>query len=71
MLYRNGIDKWDFNPRPPWGGRPVRCRNCGRRRAISIHALRGEGDRRMIAAHIISKNFNPRPPWGGRLSDFP
>ena len=21
MLYRNGIDKWDFNPRPPWGGR--------------------------------------------------
>ena len=55
-----------FNPRPPWGGRPVAvllppesetfqstpsvgratCSNNGnkRRKQISIHALRGEGD---------------------------
>ena len=35
----------DFNPRPPWGGRlykaPVRDTDF----VISIHALRGEGDR--------------------------
>ena len=35
----------DFNPRPPWGGRqrPARCQ-MPKRSAISIHALRGEGD---------------------------
>ena len=33
-----------FNPRPPWGGRPVRFTNFARIANISIHALRGEGD---------------------------
>ena len=33
-----------FNPRPPWGGRPFRHRPPPARGAISIHALRGEGD---------------------------
>ena len=37
--------------------------------AISIHALRGEGDPH--SSSLIDKydNFNPRPPWGGRLVD--
>ena len=34
----------DFNPRPPWGGRPMRDRGQGLLLFISIHALRGEGD---------------------------
>ena len=35
---------YNFNPRPPWGGR--RCRRFLRHKekGISIHALRGEGD---------------------------
>ena len=54
-----------FNPRPPWGGRPIwPCiaiisRNFnprppwgGRRRPLSFQPPRG--------------HFNPRPPWGGR-----
>jgi len=56
-----------FNPRPPRGGRP-RCRP---RRAswpaISIHALREEGDCKECAEKALNTNFNPRPPRGGRL----
>ena len=33
---------------------------------ISIHALRGEGDKSQSQARQKPKNFNPRPPWGGR-----
>ena len=35
----------DFNPRPPWGGRPRRAYRDNCHHEISIHALRGEGDR--------------------------
>ena len=34
----------NFNPRPPWGGRRRYLRQSYGRHAISIHALRGEGD---------------------------
>ena len=34
---------------------------------ISIHALRGEGDRRRRNLACKKCHFNPRPPWGGRL----
>ena len=33
---------------------------------ISIHALRGEGDRTFSQTSAMLKHFNPRPPWGGR-----
>ena len=33
---------------------------------ISIHALRGEGDKREKQAESKETDFNPRPPWGGR-----
>ena len=39
---RRGGD--NFNPRPPWGGRPPLRRLWECSNAISIHALRGEGD---------------------------
>ena len=35
---------------------------------ISIHALRGEGDRSTSSLTTARRYFNPRPPWGGRLS---
>ena len=40
---------------------------------ISIHALRGEGDKTYHLFCIILGDFNPRPPWGGRPqpSGFP
>ena len=33
---------------------------------ISIHALRGEGDRIRATSQRQRIHFNPRPPWGGR-----
>ncbi len=37
---------------------------------ISIHALRGEGDRSGASATVARHYFNPRPPWGGRQGLF-
>ena len=47
--------KEHFNPLPPHGGRPVRLFQVSRRREISIHSLRMEGDQRLshMAAHVI------------------
>ena len=55
-----------FNPRPPWGGRLCRRHKTDGQRDISIHALRGEGDRRTRVFANRDRYFNPRPPWGGR-----
>ena len=43
----------DFNPRPPWGGRPCPLRRFFRHGAISIHALRGEGDDLKVRGAIV------------------
>ena len=37
---------------------------------ISIHALRGEGDRTVHGSCAHYQNFYPRPPWGGRLYPY-
>ena len=55
-----------FNPRPPWGGRPLFSKFLCECNNISIHALRGEGDKLVLAAVDVKDDFNPRPPWGGR-----
>ena len=57
----------NFYPRPPRGGR----RECDLERvacdvAISIHALREEGDCPWAFTTRLSVNFYPRPPRGGR-----
>ena len=113
-LTRRGAGKngADFNPRPPWGGRPRRALRGNRDKrfqstpsvgratrnlrppesadafqstpsvgratagqsvvfripAISIHALRGEGDGILTVSPLFGLYFNPRPPWGGRLA---
>ena len=55
-----------FNPRPPRGGRHEVLKHYGYKPEISIHALREEGDQRVINVTADQNNFNPRPPRGGR-----
>ena len=58
--------KSNFYPRPPRGGRlQARCRPFTGR-AISIHALREEGDRPRWTRKSTGCYFYPRPPRGGR-----
>ena len=55
-----------FYPRPPRGGRPASFTRVCASAAISIHALREEGD---VIGRIVSVrvcHFYPRPPRGGR-----
>ena len=55
-----------FYPRPPRGGRQGALLNNLQLVAISIHALREEGDRRHPWPTFIGWYFYPRPPRGGR-----
>ena len=56
----------NFYPRPPWGGRHGGVFAADQDLAISIHALRGEGDASWNGIRPRLKYFYPRPPWGGR-----
>ena len=57
----------DFYPRPPRGGRLVRFNKRLRKKQISIHALREEGDPRPVGLRSWRMSyFYPRPPRGGR-----
>ena len=55
-----------FYPRPPRGGRPELITKQEDTDAISIHALREEGDPRILPRSQTVKYFYPRPPRGGR-----
>ena len=58
----------DFNPRPPRGGRRRALLDANHHPAISIHALREEGDcLPSCRPSRRRRHFNPRPPRGGRL----
>ena len=57
-----------FLSTPSVGRATIRSRLGRMRGKISIHALRGEGDR--VAGQLYPPGavyFYPRPPWGGRL----
>ena len=57
-----------FYPRPPGGGRQLDGASKGYGAAISIHALRVEGDGTMMRFFpSTNSHFYPRPPGGGRL----
>ena len=58
--------KSNFYPRPPRGGRPAEIGSIREVGAISIHALREEGDTYQIPPQNRRTNFYPRPPRGGR-----
>ena len=57
---------WNFNPRPPCGGRPRAAGINTSGTPISIHAPRAGGDTKKIRRSTHDQNFNPRPPCGGR-----
>ena len=57
-----------FYPRPPRGGRPPVHSAVIAHDAISIHALREEGDGYLGRCISTHRYFYPRPPRGGRLS---
>ena len=61
----------DFYPRPPRGGRLVRFNKRLRKKQISIHALREEGDSGWRPRPPWRCNFYPRPPRGGRRPPAP
>ena len=56
----------DFYPRPPRGGRRLAKIIGHALNAISIHALREEGDVHPARSTGNISNFYPRPPRGGR-----
>ena len=59
----------DFYPRPPRGGRRSQASAKKYNSAISIHALREEGDAERTSCKCERYvHFYPRPPRGGRLS---
>ena len=55
-----------FYPRPPGGGRPAAVAESAAAFAISIHALRVEGDGLIVPKRPVKLHFYPRPPGGGR-----
>ena len=54
----------DFNPRPPWGGRQTDLSSFYYNRHISIHALRGEGDRMFQGELTPILEFQSTPSVG-------
>ena len=58
-----------FYPRSPCGERPIRIRECRKRKYISIHALLAESD--LLGLHVGSHDiyFYPRSPCGERHLD--
>ena len=58
--------RWYFYPRPPGGGRLFAAKTREEELAISIHALRVEGDVSTYQATKSLLDFYPRPPGGGR-----
>ena len=81
MLAANrAINLFDFYPRPPRGGRPGRGRSRSASPAISIHALREEGDPVGMGTFCAPSSFLSTPSarratvfqrlWHPGLSDF-
>ena len=61
---------YDFNPRPPRGGRQQAQDQDLPGLVISIHAPREGGDFSLVLLHGLLVYFNPRPPRGGRPRRF-
>ena len=59
-----------FQSTPSVGRATVRIDRLRFENKISIHALRGEGDKLRRDRQSKQSNFNPRPPWGGRRAEW-
>ena len=56
---------FDFNPRPPWGGRRAHLDNVLVNVDFNPRPPWG-GRQQMLSTPLFLIDFNPRPPWGGR-----
>ena len=56
----------DFNPHPPWGGRPKARGKSDDEILFQSTPSVGRATRTKRYNRIRSINFNPHPPWGGR-----
>ena len=65
FCYRS-IDRSNFNPLPPHGGRLPHSFTIPASIHISIHSLRMEGDKIHFMLPLPGYHFNPLPPHGGR-----
>ncbi len=69
MLLGSPHRRQDFNPRPPWGGRPYISLPRKPKAPYFNPRPPWGGRRRRAAAANRRSHFNPRPPWGGRPVD--
>ena len=63
---RQCVTEGKFQSTPSVGRATKKLKKSLDKLAISIHALRGEGDKTYATGQRIPAYFNPRPPWGGR-----
>ena len=61
-----GVAAMCFNPRAPWGARPLAKDRVLRITQVSIHAPRGGRDHALHQIQRQARGFNPRAPWGAR-----
>ena len=61
---------YDFNPRPPRGGRPREPTRGLSSMNFNPRPPRGGRRPRIVKVESGLKNFNPRPPRGGRLRNI-
>ncbi len=76
---REESDRWqyippihleNFNPRSPWGERPIGYTGVKLFIVISINALREESDLKGMRQRNPNTYFNQRSPWGERHDYF-
>ena len=58
--------KINFNPRPPWGGRPPTTSGLDLSPTFQSTPSVGRATRKSATMTTQIYHFNPRPPWGGR-----
>ena len=64
LCQRGQANRLYFTPRPPWGGRLVAVLHKISKQAISIHALRGEGDQKRNTSRCSARTFQSTPSVG-------
>ena len=68
MIAKTSASKIGFNPRSPWGERPMHSCFDQQIFSVSIHAPRGGSDPPARQESPWVHRFNPRSPWGERLA---
>ncbi len=67
IWYLSNMSTTNFNPRPPWGGRPGSHNFFHFFAKFQSTPSVGRATATDLLNASVSSHFNPRPPWGGRL----